>query len=110
VVLKVHTHTVTLDSGFGQQSFYDSGPGITRINAYGFFSTAAAGGRVIVEPQRIIEVADSDRYPMAGSVKVVGHGSMVLTALSSTSVQIDLDADGDDSYESRQSQAWDWLY
>lgn len=115
VVLKVHTHqgyndTVTLDSGFGQQSFYDSGPGITRVNAYGFFSTAAAGGRLNVEPLRTIEIADSDTYPMTGTVKVVGLGSMVLTALSSTSVQIDLDADGDNSYESRQTQGWDWLY
>jgi hypothetical protein len=115
VVLKVHTHqnysdTVTLESGFSQQSFYESGPGITRINAYGFFSTATAGGRVSVEPLRAIEIADSDYYPMIGTVKVAGMGSLVLTALSSTSVQIDLDVDGDNSYESRQTQTWDWLF
>ncbi|MGL6110856.1 MAG: hypothetical protein ACRC2B_12255 [Rubrivivax sp.] len=115
VVLKVHTHqnysdTVTLLSGFGQQAFYEAGPGITRINAYGFFSTEAAGGRVGVETPRTIEIADTDFYPMAGTVKAVGQGSLVLTALSSASVQIDLDADADNSYESRQTQAWDWLY
>jgi hypothetical protein len=111
----VHTHqnysdTVTLHPGFGQQSFYESGPGITRINAYGLFSSAAAGGRVVVEPLRTIEIADTEFYPMSGTVKVAGQGSLVLTVLSSTSVQIDLDADGDNSYESRQTQTWDWLF
>jgi hypothetical protein len=115
VELKVHTHqnysdTVTLQPGFGQQAFYESGPGITRINAYGFFSSAAAGGRVVVEPLRTIEIADTEFYPMSGTVKVAGQGSLVLTVLSSSSVQIDLDADGDNSYESRQTQTWDWLF
>jgi hypothetical protein len=115
VVLKVHTHqdytdTVTLHPGFGQQSSYESGPGITRINAYGFFSSAAAGGRLIAEPVRTIEIADRDYYPTIGTVKVAGLGSLVLSALSSTSVQIDVDADADNSYESRQTQTWDWLF
>jgi hypothetical protein len=115
VVLKVHTHqayddTVTLQHGFAQISNYDSGPGVTRINVTGSFSTAAAGGSVFVATPRDIEVTDTDIYPMAGTVKVEGGGSMVLTALSAASVQIDLDADADNSYESRQTKDWDWLY
>jgi hypothetical protein len=115
VVLKVHTHqnyddTVTLENGFSQISWYESGPGITRINVTGFFNTVTGGGRLMIETPRSVEIADTDSYPSVGSVKVVGLGSMVLTALSTTSVQIDLDADGDDSYELRQTQTWDWLY
>jgi hypothetical protein len=116
VMIEAHTHqpysdTVTLQTGFEQLSNYDMSAGITHNDATGLLESEAAGsGLLMVSTPRSIEVADTDQYPRSGVVKIAGQGSMVLTAVSSASVQIDLDADGDDSYESRTTQTWDWLF
>lgn len=116
VVIAAHTHqsysdTVTLQNGFEQLSFYDMSSGITRNDATGLLESEAAGsGLLIVSTPQSIEVADTDQYPRSGVVKIAGQGSIVLTATSASTVQIALDADGDESYESRRDESWDWLF
>ena len=116
VNIAAHTHagyvdTVTLQTGFEQVSDYDLSTGITISNNTGMLQSAAAGsGLVSISTPQSIHVADTDPYPSRGQVKIAGQGSVVLTALSSTAVQIDLDADGDNSYESSKQEAWDWLF
>lgn len=116
VSIAAHTHTgyvdtVTLQTGFEQVSDYDLATGITISNNTGMLQSAAAGsGLVSISTPQSIHVADRDPYPSRGQVKIAGQGSVVLTALSSTTVQIDLDADGDNSYESSKQEAWDWLF
>jgi hypothetical protein len=116
VMIAAHAHqsyndTVTLQTGFEQLSFYDMSAGITRNDATGLLQSEAAGsGLLIVSTPQSIEVADTDQYPRSGAVKIAGQGSIVLTATSSSTVQIALDADGDDSYESRRDEGWDWLF
>jgi hypothetical protein len=116
VMVGAHTHqgytdTVTLQSGFEQLSNYDASTGITRSDATGMLQSDAAGSGVLaVSTPQSIELADTDQYPRSGVVKVAGQGSMVLTVMSPSSLQIDLDADGDESYESRKTADWDWLF
>jgi hypothetical protein len=116
VSIAAHTHTgysdtVTLLTGFEQLSDYETLSGMTISNATGILQSAAAGnGIVAVSTPQSLQIADTDRYPTSGSVKIAGLGSVVLTALSSTAVQIDLDAEGDGSYESRRQETWDWLF
>lgn len=116
VSIAAHTHagyvdTVTLQSGFQQVSDYDMSTGITISNTTGMLQSAAAGsGLVSVSTPQSIHLVDTDPYPSSGKVNIAGQGSVVLTVLSPFAVQIDLDADGDNSYESRKQVAWDWLF
>jgi hypothetical protein len=116
VTIAAHTHqsfndTVTLESGFERVADHDLSTGITRTHASGRLHSPAAGsGAVNVSTPQAIEVADTDRYPRSGSVMIAGQGSVVLNALPNQAVQINLDADGDDSYESSRMESWDWLF
>jgi hypothetical protein len=103
--------TVTLQSGFEWLSDHDTSTGLTRNNATGMLQSPTAGaGVVVVSTPQTIEVADAERYPRSGSVKMAGQGSVVLNALPNNAVQINLDADGDGSYESSKMENWDWLF
>jgi hypothetical protein len=116
VTITAHTHagyvdTVTLQTGFEQLSDYDTSTGITISNTTGMLQSAAAGsGLVSVSTPQSVHLADGNQYPSSGKVNIAGQGSVVLTVLSPTAVQIDLDADGDSSYESRKQETWDWLF
>jgi hypothetical protein len=116
VSIAAHTHTgyndtVTLQTGFEQVSNYETLAGFTISDATGMLQSAAAGrGLVSVSTPQSLQLSDTEPYPRSGAVKIAGQGSVVLTALSPTAVQIDLDADGDNSYESRKQEAWDWLF
>jgi hypothetical protein len=116
VSIAAHTHagyvdTVTLQTGFEQKSDYDTSTGITISNTTGMLQSAAAGnGLVSISTPQSIHQGDTDPYPSSGKVNIAGQGSVVLTVLSPVAVQIDLDAEGDNSYESRKQEAWDWLF
>lgn len=64
----------------------------------------------VATPQAFV-VAASSRYPGQGQAMVTGaRGTAVrVTALDATSVRIELDADGDGSYEQTSTRAWSEL-
>jgi hypothetical protein len=117
VTIAVSTHTgfldtVTLQSGFVVDDTYDSSLGRTVSTASGLLQSVAAGGIVRVSPVAGAPVTkyDNDAYPRAGAVQVSGKNStLLMTALSATDVQLDVDADGNGSFESGSTMLWDDL-
>jgi|GEM_PF-2234265 len=129
VVATVTTHvpfsdTVTLQSGFAVEEDVDMSvpppvgavgttPGRTITTLQGRMQSAAAGGDFDVATLAGASMTKyhAEDYPRSGVVKVKGKtGSLTLTALSASAVQIDLDANDDGTTESSVSQTWDWLF
>jgi hypothetical protein len=115
----VFSDTVTLHSGFVQQSVIDMSvqppaggttPGSATTTASGRLTSQAAGGEVTVATtSSMVQYAD-DSFPRSGAVHITGRtGSLQITALSAEQVQLDLDANGDGTYEDSTTQRWDWL-
>jgi hypothetical protein len=115
VVSTVRTHlpfndTVTLNSGFFQDTSYDANTGLATTTMTGSVQSRVLGGTVVVSTVTPIQVLDGDGYPRSGTVKTVGStGEVRLTPLSASQVRIELDADQNGSFESSDTQTWDWL-
>ena len=109
----------TLADGWHEVSTYDGSvqpvagnveSGRDTLTVNGTLDSTAAGGRVTVSTPTPFTTYGEDPYPRAGVLHVQGDGSALrLTALSSASVQIDLDANGDNLFEATRTEAWDWL-
>jgi len=116
VTALVHTHlpfddTVTLQSGFAQNTTHDYSLGRSTSTVTGVMESVAAGGSFAVSTMTPVELDDADTHPRAGVVEMRGHaGVMNLRALSAEQVQVELDANGDGSFESSTAQTWDWLF
>lgn len=68
------------------------------------------GGAVTLTTVTPIVQLDADAYPSSGVIKARGaHGTLLMTVLSATSVQEQLDADDDGTYESTTTVAWTTL-
>jgi hypothetical protein len=128
VVANVTTHlpfsdTVTLQSGFVTDENYDSSvppptgatgttPGRTITTVQGRMASAAAGGTFDVStlPGASLTKYSAEDYPRSGAIRVKGNtGTLTLTALSASSVRLDLDTNDDGTPESSVTQSWDWL-
>lgn len=125
VVVSVTTHqftdTVTLQNGFAETATYDAAavpplglsvPGRTQSSASGRIHSAAAGGLfdVSTDAGAPITQYDAEANPRSGLVRVQGAtGTLVMTALSADAVRLELDADGNGSFESTETVTWDWL-
>ena len=80
-----------------------------RLN--GSFTASSIGGRVVVATLLPLRQLGTDADPSSGQVVVTGASGTHLrvTALNATSVQLDLDADGDSTYERSGVFAWDTI-
>ena len=79
------------------------------VTLNGSFTASSIGGRVVVATVLPLRQLGTDAYPSSGQVVVTGASGTHLrvTALSSTSVQLELDANGDGTYERSAVFAWD---
>lgn len=79
------------------------------VTLNGSFTASSIGGRVVVETVLPLRQLGTDADPSSGQVVVTGASGTHLrvTALSATSVQLELDADGDGTYERSGVFAWD---
>jgi len=117
VTVMVSTHvgysdTVTLHNGFAEEDVYDTALARTLSTVSGRLQSTTAGGLVDVGTVAGAPITkyDTDAYPRAGTVQVKGRNSTLrLTALSANDVRLDLDADGNGSFESTSTVTWDWL-
>ena len=126
VTVAVSTHlpfsdTVTLQNGYTQLDRYDAAalpppgssvPGRTESSVQGSLHSAQAGGIIEVAtlPGAPFVTYDADAYPRAGTLQVKGrNGTLLLTAVSASSVRLDLDADNNGGFESSETVGWDWL-
>jgi hypothetical protein len=80
----------------------------TTVTLNGSFSASAIGGRVTVTTVQPVVTLGSDAHPSSGQVVVTGASGthLRITAVSSTQVQLDLDANGDGTYESFVVVTW----
>ena len=116
VVATVTTHefsdTVTLHSGFREEASHDSVAGRTTSTISGSLESVAAGGIVDVSSVAGVPIVNDDveDYPTAGAVRVRGRtGTLLMTALPTQAVRLELDANDDGSAESSETVSWDWL-
>jgi hypothetical protein len=115
-----YNDTVTLKDGWHEVSRYDGSVapvvgnveyGQSTLSVSGYMSSATAGGTFKVSTATDIVSYGEDTYPRQGALLIEGEQSALrLTALSPSSVQIELDANGDGSWESKTTQDWDWLF
>jgi hypothetical protein len=104
------TDTVTLQDGFVARETIANGEIVSTFD--GLVGSAAAGGLVRLTgptstPIRQFETQD---YPYTGTLQLRGRNSTLqMTVLSADQVQLALDADGNGSFESSTTVAWDWL-
>jgi len=81
------------------------------VTLNGSFTAASIGGRVLVATVVPLRQLGSDADPSSGQVVVTGASGTQLrvTALSANSVQLELDANGDGTYERSGVFAWDTI-
>lgn len=104
---------VTLRGGFVQEVTYDATNGVATISASGILDSMEAGGSVEVSTPSgaLFVLPDSEDYPTSGALDVRGRtGTLVMTALPTGKVRLDLDADDNGVVESSQTVTWDWLF
>jgi len=87
----------------------DDGMPKVDLTLNGAFTASSIGGRVVVATVVPLRQLAYDPEPSSGQVVVSGASGTHLrvTALSATSVQFDLDANGDGAYERSGVFAWD---
>lgn len=79
----------------------------TTMTFDGVLDAQSVGGGVTLTTKSPIVLLDSDTYPSAGAIQAKGaHGTLLVTVLGTTSVQLQLDADDDGNYESTTTTAW----
>jgi len=83
----------------------------TEVTLNGSFTASSIGGRVQVTTMQPLRQLGTDIYPSSGQVVVTGSASTHLrvTALNATQVQLELDANGDGTYEGSGVFAWGTL-
>jgi hypothetical protein len=79
------------------------------VTLNGSFTASSIGGRVVVATVLPLRQLGTDADPSSGQVVVTGASGTHLrvTALSADSVQLELDANGDGTYERSGVFAWD---
>lgn len=114
-----YSDTFTLRAGHTIVSVYDAAalppggsvPGLTTTTANGTVASATVGGYVQVTTLEPLLQYDEDTVPRSGHLDVVGrNGSLQLTVLSAGQVRIDLDANGDGSFDQSKTVDWDWIF
>jgi hypothetical protein len=105
-----YTDAVSFASGFVITTD-EASSGSVSVSLAGTMSAQSVGGSItIATPQPLVE-ASSDTYPSSGQVILTGaSGSAVrATVLDNTQVKIELDANGDGTYESTSIVTWNAL-
>ena len=80
----------------------------TQVTLNGAFTAASIGGRIQVATVQPVTQLGNDAYPSSGQIVVTGAAGTHLrvTALDATRVQLELDANGDGTYEASVVLPW----
>jgi hypothetical protein len=107
---------ITLRAGFEQVVTSDSAAmapgstvrGLNTARVAGTLGATSLGGDVTLSTPAVFERYAIDPYPRSGQLRAVGAGGsrVQLTALSVTTVRIELDANGDGSFEQSRDLPW----
>ena len=111
--------TITWRAGYTIDTTYDSSilppggavAGLTTTTASGQVASASAGGYVTVRTLQPMLQYEVDANPRSGQFEAVGKtGSLQATVLSTTQVQIDLDADGNGVFDASKVVLWSDIF
>ena len=106
-----YNDSVSFASGFVILTDEATSGASTSVSLSGTMSAQSLGGSITIStPQALVQLS-TDNYPSAGQVIVTGAtGSAVrATVLDNTQVRVELDANGDGTYESTATVAWTTL-
>jgi len=108
ITTPLYSDTVTLRAGYVLDSAYDgTAPARTTTTARGQVGSGVAAGYVQVNTLQPFVQYNVDPYPRSGQFEAVGKtGSLQALVLSTSQVQLDLDADGNGSFEASKTVAW----
>jgi hypothetical protein len=106
-----YNDVVTLASGMRVTVDQQSAAGRTSLTFNGTMQAhSVTGGAVTLTTLTPVIKLDADAYPSSGVLRAKGTtGSLLLTVLNATTVQVQLDANDDGVYESTTTQAWSSL-
>jgi hypothetical protein len=105
--------TVTFEPGFAMTDTATSvvgGIGHDSATISGSFSATSLAGRVTLETPTPLVQMDNEDFPRSGALRVVGNGSaMRMTVIDASTVQVELDANLDGTYEASKNVPWTTL-
>jgi hypothetical protein len=106
-----YTDSITFASGMRIQTVYDASTADTSLRMDGGFSSSRLGGDLTLTTVQPLVEHMNDTNPSSGQVRAVGanNGAVLMTVLNATQVQLQLDADGDGSYEGSTTMNWSTL-
>jgi hypothetical protein len=106
-----YNDTIAFDPGMVIETSEVGGNSVVSSTMSGSFTASSIGGRVTIATPVALMQKLSDAYPSSGEVRATGaSGSTLLaTVLSDTQVQLQLDANGDGTYDSTTTVAWSTL-
>jgi hypothetical protein len=105
-----YSDAVTLQAGFQSTSTRTLSLAQISGTVNGAVSSVSAGGTVTLSTTVPIVQRDADLYPTSGQIVAAGAvGRLRTTALNTTNLQIELDANGDGSYEASKVVLWTTL-
>ena len=108
IVHPLYKDLVTLQDKYALVMTYASGQ--TTIRANGNIRSERAGGTVVLKTPEDIVVSDYELYPHAGRIEARGKkGSVTLTPLPTSQVQIDFDQGDGVPYEDTTVVNWDFF-
>jgi hypothetical protein len=111
------SETLTLHAGYTVTATRDpdalppeggSTAGLGTLTVNGAISATSIGGTIVITTPMTIKQYDIDPFPREGQVQVrgVNNGLLVLTVLSTSQVQVQLDADADGTFELSKVVNW----
>jgi len=111
-----YSDTVTLHAGYTVTGTRDpnalpqgsSTPGLDTLTVNGAVSAASIGGTILINTPMTFKQYDVDPYPREGQLQVRGanNGLLVLTVLSTSTVEVQLDADANGAFEVDKIVPW----
>jgi hypothetical protein len=114
-----YSDTITLGAGYNVTATYDSAAlppgssiaGLATLTVNGAITAASIGGTIVISTPITFRRYAIDPHPREGQLQVrgVNNGLLVVTVLSTTTVRLQLDANGDGTFEATRDVAWDDL-
>lgn len=108
LVSSTYTDTLAFDAGMVVTTGSDHSIDDVSITMAGSFASRTLGGRVTVATPTPLFEGAADAFPSSGVLRITGisGSTLVVTALNSSQAQLQLDANGDGTFESTSTVAW----
>jgi hypothetical protein len=101
-----YSDSIAFDSGMVAASSFLAGSSSLTLN--GSFTSQSLGGRVTISTPHALMQQNGDAYPSQGSVLITGASgsTLLVTALNTTQVQLQVDANGDGTVDGTTTTTW----